>query len=58
MAQPNVTKPATAPHDEPASIPEQLGGQLGIAHTPTPKLSQLNADRDVAAPPFTDGDAA
>jgi hypothetical protein len=58
MAQPNVTKPATAPHGEPASIPEQTAKPLGDTHTPQRVAAQLNGSAIFAAPPFTDGDAA
>jgi hypothetical protein len=51
MAQPHSAKPATAPHGEPASIPEQTAKPLGDTHTPQDAIVQV---RD--QPPSRDGE--
>jgi hypothetical protein len=42
MVHQKAAKPATAPHGEPASVIEQLGGQLDTTHTTTPIVSQAD----------------
>jgi hypothetical protein len=51
MQTPDTAKPATAPHGEPASVIEQLGGQLDTTHTTTPIVSQAD---NALTPSLTD----
>jgi hypothetical protein len=51
MVHQKAAKPATAPHGEPASVIEQLGGQLDTTHTTTPIVSQAD---NALTPSLTD----